>query len=135
MRRSRSFRQRAFLLFEVMLAVLIFSIGVIALGRCVENCLRAEAVKELDSRARRVLENRMAEIQAGAVPLSESSSEELKGPFAGMTLKMKREPLKEKNENDQEIRGIFTVSLDVSWKDDSGEQSRMLEFYYYPRQR
>lgn len=135
MMRSRSPKNRAFVLFEVMLSVLIFSIGVLALGKCVENCLQAEMVMERDVRARRVLENRMAEIQAGAVPLSESSTEELKGPFAGMTLKTKREALKEKNEKDQELLGLFNVSLDVRWNEDAGEQSRTLEFYYFPRQR
>lgn len=122
-------------MFEVMVAVFIFVIGVLALGQCVENCLRAEATKEADARARRVLENRMAEIQAGAVALSESSTEELKGPFAGMTLKTKRAPLKEKNEKDQEILGIYTVSLEVLWRESGQEQSRAVEFYFFPRQR
>lgn len=135
MNRSRFSTTRAFVLFEVMLSVLIFSVGVIALGQCVENCLRAERVKEMDTRARRVLENRMAEIQAGAVPLSEASSEELKGPFEGMILKTKREPLKEMNEKDQELLGLYTVSLELNWKEDAEEQSRTLEFYYFPRQR
>ena len=33
---------RGFLLLESMLAVAIFAIGILALGRCVENCLKAE---------------------------------------------------------------------------------------------
>ncbi len=135
MTRSRSPSSRAFILFEVMLAVLIFSIGIIALGKCVENCLRAEMVKEMDGRARRALENRMAEIQMGSVPLSDSSTDELKGPYEGMTLKTKRVQLKEENEKEQELRGLYAISLELIWKDDAGEQSRTLEFYHYPRQR
>ena len=135
MTRTRPIQTRGFVLFEVMLAVAIFVIGVLALGQCVENCLRAEAAKEADARVRRVLENRMAEIQAGAVALSESSTEELTGPFAGMTLKTKREPLKEKNEKDQEIQGIYTVSLQVLWRESGNELSRTLEFYFFPKQR
>lgn len=135
MRRVQLIQRRGFVLFEVMLAVAIFVIGVLALGNCVENCLRAETAREADARVRRVLENRMAEIQAGAVALSESSTEELKGPFAGMTLKTKREPLKEKNEKDQELLGLYTVSLQVLWKENGVEQSRALEFYFFPKQR
>ena len=132
--RSRFSLSRGFVLFEVILAVAVFTIGVLALGRCVENCIRAESAKESDSRARRVLENRMAEIEAGAVALSESSTQELKGPFAGMTLKTKRAPLKEKNEKNQDLLGLYTVSLEVLWKDSEGnERSRILEFYHYPR--
>ena len=36
---------RAFVLFEAMIAVAMFSIGVLALGKCVENCIVAEMIK------------------------------------------------------------------------------------------
>lgn len=133
--RLRNSKSRAFVLFEVMLAVGVFVFGVIALGRCVQNCLRAESAKQSDAKARRVLENRMAEIQAGAVQLSESSTEDLKGPFTGMTLKTKRSTLKEKNEKNQDLLGLYTVSLEVLWKASDGDRSRTMEFYYFPRQR
>jgi hypothetical protein len=123
---------RAFVLFETMLAVAIFAFGVLALGKCVENCLKAEVMKEDDARARRVLENRMLEIQAGVVQLVDSSTEDLKGPFTGMKLKTKRSKLKFQNEEkvDFEIEG---VALEVLWPVDGRENSRTLEFYVQPR--
>lgn len=128
-------RPPAFILLETILAVAIFSIGVVALGSCVENCLMADMAKEQENRARRALENETALVQSGAKPLADSSVEELKGMFYGMTMKMTRTPLKEKNEKNQEIIGIYAVKLQVSWKIGDEKQSREIEFYHQPKQR
>ena len=50
-------KSAGFLLLESMLAVAIFGLGVIALGRCVENCLRAERIRREEGLAQRVLSN------------------------------------------------------------------------------
>src|SRR5947207_7217648 len=55
---------RAFALYEVLLGVAIFAIGVIALGRAVENCLNASSISAEESVVRQILSDRMAEIQA-----------------------------------------------------------------------
>ncbi len=55
---------RAFALYEVLLGVAIFAIGVIALGRAVENCLNASTISAEESVVRQILSDRMAEIQA-----------------------------------------------------------------------
>src|SRR5436309_15610376 len=57
-------RRRGFALYEVLLGVTVFVVGVLALGRCVENCLNASTLAAEDSRIRLILSNRMAEIQA-----------------------------------------------------------------------
>ena len=127
-------RRRAFVLLEAMLAVAIFAIGVLALGAAVNNCLVAERFKEEDSRARRALGNRIAEIEAESVKLTDSSTEELKGFFEGMTLKTTRVPVKKKNEKEQDILGIYSVRLEVMWKSDGADQAREITFYFYPKQ-
>src|SRR5205823_8553433 len=65
----------AFVLLEVMLGVLIFSIGVLALGQCVNNCIAAESARNDDQRARLALENRMAEIEAGEVETTKAQTD------------------------------------------------------------
>jgi hypothetical protein len=127
-------RGRAFILFEAMLAVTIFSLAVLGLGKCVQNCMRAEMLKDEDTIARRCLANRMAEVEAQAVDLTKSeTTEELKDAFAGMTLKQKRVEIKRKNNNGQNIAGLFMVTLDLSWKSRGETQTRTLQFYVYPR--
>lgn len=126
-------RRAGFVLLEAMLAVAIFALGVIALGRCVSSCVAAERFKAEDARARRVLENRMAEIEAESVAANNASEEKLKAPFEGMTLKQKRVILKKKNEKKAEMTGLYAVTLEVTWLSDRETQSRQLTFYVHPR--
>ena len=126
--------QRGVVLIEAMIAVAIFSIGVLALGRCVEQCITAEMIKEEDERARRFLASRMAEIEQGSVVVTDKASEELKGEFEGMLLRTTRVPLKKKNEDNKELFGLFSITLELVWKNKGQEQSRELNFYVYPRQ-
>lgn len=126
-------RRRSFVLLEAMLAVAIFAIGVITLGRCVSNCLAAEQLKAEDERVRRALQNRMAEIESGAVQLTNPITEELKGPFAGLTLEQTASAVEKTNEKQEELSGILDVHLRVSWS--GGAESRELSFYVLPRQR
>ena len=134
-RRPATIYRRGFVLLETVLAVGVFSIGVVALGWCVDNCILADTAKEQDNRARRALENEMALIESGAKPLANTSVEELKGMFQGLTLKTTRAPLKEKNEKKQEIVGIYEVRLEVEWKIRDEKYRREVEFYYQPKQR
>ena len=141
MRNAGRARERGVMLLEALLAVTIFAIGVITLGRCVSNCIAALRMQEEDGLARRALENRWAEVESGAVPLmdagngSASRSEELKSPFAGMTMKMTTVPVQKKNEKEEKIEGISAVTLTVTWQSGGEEQSKELIFYEYPRKK
>jgi hypothetical protein len=118
-----------------MLAVVIFSLGVLALGKCVGNCLAAEHLKQEDVRAGRILANRMAEIEAGIVTLADSTTEKLKDMGEGMTLKTTRVAVKKKNERDQELTNLFLVTLTLGWESDSEKHQRELMFYVHPKRR
>ena len=141
MRTVRRAKVRGVMLLEALLAVTIFAIGVITLGRCVSNCIAAQRMQEEDGLARRALENRWAEVESGAVPLnaagggSTSSSEELKDPFAGMKMTMTSVPVEKKNEKEEKIEGISAVTLTVTWQSGGEEQSKDLIFYEYPRKK
>lgn len=136
MRRAQGGKVRGYLLMEALLAVTIFALGVITLGRCVSNCVSAERLKEEDALARRALENRWAEIESGAVPLpTDASTEELKGAFAGMKMQVTSVPVVKKTEKDEKIEGISAVTLAVTWESDHEEQSKELMFYVLPRKK
>lgn len=127
--------RRGFVLLEAMLAVVIFSLGVLALGTCVNNCLAAERLKQEDVRAGRILANRMTEIEAGIIQLSDSTTEKLKEMGEGMTLKTTRVPVKKKNERGQELTNLFLVTLTLGWESDGEKQQRELMFYVHPKRR
>ena len=56
--------RRAFALYEVLIGLTIFCLGVHALGRSVQNCLNASGRNAEEDRVRQILSDRMAEIQA-----------------------------------------------------------------------
>lgn len=130
-------RRRGFMLLEALLAVTIFALGVITLGRCVSQCVAAERLKEEDALARRLLENRWAEIEAGNGTLPPESTEEFdeKSPFHLLKLRITSVPIEKKNENEEKIEGLFAVTMTALWQSDGDEQSKELMFYVYPRQR
>jgi prepilin-type N-terminal cleavage/methylation domain-containing protein len=127
--------RRGFVLLECMLAVAIFALGILALGRCVENCLRAEKIRREEGLAQRALANWWVQVEQGAIPITENRSEDLKGAWEGMRMNISREPLVVKNEKDQELFGLYTVKLQLSWPNGAETINRELQFVIYPRQR
>src|SRR5690242_5833034 len=97
---GRKASRRGFLLIEVMIAVAIFALAVLALGKCVENVITAQVLKDEDEKVRRFLDSKMAEIEAGAVPLSDSSKEPVKDFLPNAKLKITRKQLQRKNEKE-----------------------------------
>ena len=125
----RRLRRAGFLLLEVMLAVAIFTIGVIALGRCMSNLLDAQDIRNQEERARLALENRMVEIQASPVLPDEIHRAALKGMFAGMTMIERRRTLDVKNEDNVALPDLHEITLTVEWTSRGGRaQSRSVVF-------
>ncbi len=131
---SRLFpRRRAagFLLLETMIGVMVFALGVLVLARCVERCLDVVSAKVGDERAGVALENRMAEIEAGAVFFETGKEEQLKGMFEGITLYQTRMPLRLLDENKKELAGLYQIQLEAEWVEAASKQSKVLKFYVY----
>src|SRR5215216_7809201 len=64
--RTRAKSNYAFALYEVLLGVAIFALGVIALGRAVENCINASTISAEENVVRQILSDRMAQVQAAS---------------------------------------------------------------------
>ena len=82
----------AFALYEVILGVSIFVIGVLALGRAAENCLNASTLSAEEDRVRQVLSNRMAEIQTAPGNPDPSKELKIKSDFGVVRLIQKSSP-------------------------------------------
>ncbi len=127
---------RGFLLIEVLIAVTIFALAVLALGGSVENVISAQVMKEEDEQVRRFLDSKVAEIEAGAVPLADTATtEEIKEWLPGAKITTKRTQLKRKNEKEQDLFGLYVVDIELSWLSDGSTQKRNLSFYIFPDQR
>ncbi len=121
---------RAFLLFEVMLGVAIFAIGVIALGQAVNNCMQAEAARADDQRARMALQSQMSEIEAGLKPqLVTKYSAQLDGMFSGITINETRTLANLKNDQNKPLDKLYTITIEATWQRGSQPQSKSVSFY------
>ena len=122
--------KRGFVLLEAMLAVAIFAIAVLALGRCLAKGLNVERLAVEDSRACRILENRATEIEGGEFPTKSSRT-----PFndinGGLLLTQSTKQIHRKDEKGQDMTNLYLVSLEATWKSDGAEQTRSLNFYIH----
>jgi Tfp pilus assembly protein PilV len=120
----------AFALYEVLIGLTIFAVGVLALGRAVQNCLNASTLNAEEERVRQILSNRMAEIQA--TPGFPDSARELKidTGYGVVKLVQKSAPAGMKEDN-IELAGINLVTLTAQWTRGGVAQSRQLQFYVY----
>lgn len=125
----RRHRRGGFLLLEIILAVAIFTVGVLSLGRCLNNCLVAQQIRGQEERARAALENRMAEIQASPTLPDELRRTKLGGMYTGVTLVERRRALDVKNENDAILTDLHEITLTAEWNAPDGRLlSRSLTF-------
>lgn len=124
-------RDNAFALYEVLLGVTIFVIGVLALGRSVENCLNASALTADENRVRQVLANRMAEVQVSPGPPDAAKEFKVDTGYGVVKVVQKSKPAGLKDEQDIELGGINLVTLTAEWTRGGVAQSRQITFYVY----
>jgi hypothetical protein len=122
---------RAFALYEVLLGMMIFVVGVLVLGRSVQNCLNASTLSSEDDRVRQILSNRMAEIQTSPGYPDERKETKLNTGYGEVTLIQTSGPAGLKDDKDLEMGGINRVILEVEWTRGRVPQSRKIEFYVY----
>lgn len=129
MRRGKG--RLGFALYEVLLGITIFVVGVLALGRAVENCMNASALSEEENRVRQVLANRMAELQAS--PGLPDAVQELNVDtgYGVVKLIQKSVPQEMVDEHNTIITGLSRVTLRAEWSRQGTTQNKQLVFYVY----
>ena len=123
--------QYAFALYEVLLGVAIFALGVIALGRAVENCISASTISAEENAVRQILSDRMAQVQAAsAVPEAEKEFK-IKTSYGKVVLTQKTAPAALTEPDNTVISGINLVTLTAHWDHAGVPQSKQIQFYVY----
>jgi Tfp pilus assembly protein PilV len=128
-RRSRS--KYAFALYEVLLGVAIFSIGVISLGRAVQNCLNASTISAQENVVRQILSDRMAQVQAAAGVPEPEKEFKLRTSYGGVILTQKTAAAALTEPDNTVINGINLVTLTARWEHAGVPQSKQIQFYVY----
>src|SRR6266513_4339430 len=83
---------RAFALYEVLIGVAVFALGVIALGRAVENCINASTSSAEENGVRQLLSDRMAQVQAASAVPDPEKEFKIKTSYGRVTLTQKAAP-------------------------------------------
>jgi hypothetical protein len=122
---------KAFALYEVILGVIIFVVGVLALGRAIENCLNASTLSAEEDRVRQILSNRMAEIQATPGAPDAARQFKIDTGYGPVNLLQKAVPAQLSEADGTDLIGVRLVTLTVQWTRGGAKQSRSLEFYVY----
>jgi hypothetical protein len=129
--RTRTRSTCAFALYEVLLGVAIFAVGVIALGRAVENCINASTISAEENVVRQILSDRMAQVQVeSAVPDAEKEFK-IKTSYGRVILTQKTAPAPLTEPDNTLISGINLVTLTARWEHAGVPQSKQILFYVY----
>src|SRR5215831_11213146 len=124
-------RRGGFALYEVLMGVAIFALGVLALGRAVENCLNASTLHAEENRVRLILSNRMAEVQTTPGLPDEKKEFNVDTGYGMVKLIQTRVDAGLKDDNDAQVSGLHRVTLTAKWMRAAVEQSEQIEFYVY----
>ena len=128
-RHSRS--KYAFALSEVLLGVAIFSLGVISLGRAVQNCINASTISAEENVVRQIRSDRMAQVQAAlAVPDPEKEFK-VTTNYGRVILTQKTAAAALTEPDNTVINGINLVTLTARWEHAGVPQSKQIQFYVY----
>lgn len=131
-RLRRGLRSRyAFALYEVLLGVAIFALGVIALGRAVQNCINASTISSEENIVRQLLADRMAEVQAASAVPEQEKEFKINTSYGRVVLTQKTVPAALTEPDNTLISGINLVTLTAHWDHAGVPQSKQIEFYVY----
>src|SRR5713226_8693459 len=123
--------RNAFALYEVIIGVAIFAVGVLALGHAVENCLNASTLNAEEERVRQILSNRMAEVQTTPGFPDDAKEFKIDTGYGIVRLIQKSEPAGLEEDNGVKLIGINLVTLTAQWTRAGASQSRQVQFYVY----
>ncbi len=129
--RRRLKSRYAFALYEVLLGVAIFALGVISLGRAVQNCLNASTISAQENVVRQILSDRMAQVQAASVVPEAQKEFKVATNYGRVILTQKTAPAALTEPDNTIINGISLVTLTARWEHAGVPQSKQIEFYVY----
>jgi hypothetical protein len=109
----------------------IFALGVLALGRAVQNCLSASTLNAEESRVRQILSNRMAEVQATPGAPDASKEYNVDTGYGPVRLIQKTAPADLQDDLGARLSSMHHVTLTAKWTRDGANQAQQIEFYVY----
>ena len=128
---SSATRFNGFALYEVLLGITIFALGVIALGHAVENCLNASTINAEEGVVRQILSNRMAEVQATKGVPEDTKEFKIDTNYGGIKVVQKTTAAELTEPDNTLLNDIYLVTLTAQWQQGGVPQSKQVKFYVY----
>ncbi len=113
---------------EIMLAVALFGMGAVALGRAGGECVGVLGALGEEELAYRALVNAAAEINANSALPQERREIPLPKGYEGRKLAQRVEPFKARSEDNTELEGLYKVTLTLNWRRGGVEEKRDVVF-------
>jgi len=123
--------RRAFALYEVLIGVAIFAIGVIALGRAVQNCLNASTISAEEKAVQQILSDRMGEVQAASTVPDAQKEFKVNSSYGVVRLVQKTVPAELTEPGNTLLNGINLVTLTANWQHAGVPEAKQIQFYVY----
>src|SRR5215467_192961 len=128
-RRSAIRGRMGFALYEVLIGVAVFAVGVIALGRAVENCINASTISAEDNVVRQILSDRMAQVQAAAAVPDAEKEFKIDTNYGRVIVHQKTVPATLTEPDNTLITGMNVVTLTAHWAHGGVPESKEIQFY------
>ena len=123
--------KKGFALYEVLMGLAIFALGVLALGRAVGNCLNASTLNAEENRVRQILSNRMAEVQTAHESPDPAKEFNVDTGYGIVKVVQKSVPAELQENDGTQLAGVNRVTLTAKWTRGGTEQSQQIAFYVY----
>lgn len=123
-------KNAAFTLFEVLVALAVFVLAIGGLTMALNKTVEASAFLRDDAEIRRQMESWVD--QAMAMPMTMLAQGQESEPDAlGAVYYLVAEPAEIRNRDDEELTGLWWVTVRANWTDDAGKQEWQERFLRY----
>jgi prepilin-type N-terminal cleavage/methylation domain-containing protein len=122
--------QGGFTLFEVMLAIMLFSFAVIGLATALNRALDASTIRRRETEVRNGLENTLAELRLQPLQPGKLSTGKPDARGVVYSTEVKVADTLETEQKDK-LTGMYIVTVTANWKTGSEDQERQVQLYVY----
>ncbi|MCS7063776.1 MAG: signal peptidase II [Methylacidiphilales bacterium] len=119
---------KGFSLFEVMLAVTIFALVVMALAQALKSSIESTTLIQREFIVRQLLQNALA---AARVEPLRTGSFPIKTDDPDYTLEKRVEQLNWQNQDQQPLQGLYQITITASWKEGNDSQQAQASLILY----
>lgn len=123
-------KKNAFTLFEVLMALAVFVLAIGGLTLALNKTAEASALLRDDAEIRRQMESWVDQAMDMPMPML-AQGQESERDALGVVYRVSAEPAEIRNRDDEELAGLWWVTVQANWADVHGKQEWQERFLRY----